>query len=157
MQRHSEISSTKQLKSQQTTRLKPKLSFLSVFNSVGAQWNSATLNPHSENEYLSFVARIANDFEQINGLFDDRINAICHQIQAYTTSNESFMYSQMLWEADHTKFFEAMEIEINDHETRCHWDLMLHTDLPLGAKAIMAIWSFKCKRFPNGTLNKHIA
>jgi hypothetical protein len=37
------------------------------------------------------------------------------------------MYSQMLWEADHTKFFEAMEIEISDHEKHRHWDLMLHT------------------------------
>ena len=80
----------------------------------------ATKNPHSEHEHLSFVARIANDFEQINGLFDDTINVLCHQIHAYTTSNESFTYSQMLREADHTKFFEAMEIEIDDHETRCN-------------------------------------
>jgi hypothetical protein len=87
--------------------------------------------------------RIANDFEQINGLFNDTIKAICHQIQAYTTSNESFTYSQMLCKADHTKFFEAMEIEINDHEARRHWDLMLRTDLPLGSKTIIAIWSFK--------------
>ncbi len=38
-----------------------------------------------------------------------------------------------------------------------HWDLMLRTDLPIGAKTIMAIWSFKRKRFPDGTLNKHKA
>ena len=49
----------------------------------------------------------------------------------------------MLRKADHTKFFEAMEIEINDHEARRHWDLMLRTDLPLGSKTIIAIWSFK--------------
>jgi hypothetical protein len=63
----------------------------------------------------------------------------------------------MLHKADHTQFFEAMEIEISDHETRRHWDLMLRTDLPIGAKTIMAIWSFKQKRFPDGTLNKHKA
>ena len=85
----------------------------------------ATKNPHSEHEHLSFVARIANDFEQINGLFDDTINAFCHQIYAYTTSNESFTYLHMLHKADHTKFFEAMEIEIDDHETCRHWDLIL--------------------------------
>jgi hypothetical protein len=89
-------SSTTQLKSQWITRPKPRLSFLSVFNSVGAQWNFATLNPHSENEHLFFIAQIANDFEQINGLFNNTINAIYHQVQTYTTSNESFMYSQML-------------------------------------------------------------
>jgi hypothetical protein len=63
---------------------------------------------------------MANDFEQINGLFGDTINLFCHQIYAYTTFNESFTYSQMLCEADHTKFFEAMEIEIDDHETCRH-------------------------------------
>jgi hypothetical protein len=66
------------------------------------------------------VAQIANDFEQINGLLNDTINAICHQVQAYSTSNEAFTYSQMLQEADHTKFFEAMEIEKSNHENHCH-------------------------------------
>ncbi len=100
-------SSTMQLKSRRTTRPKPKLSFLSVFNSAGTLWNFATSYPHSEHEHLSFMARIANDFKQINGLFDDTINAICHQVQPYTTSNESFTYSQMLHEANHMKFFEV--------------------------------------------------
>ncbi len=48
-----------------------------------------------------------------------------------------------------------MEIKISDHKNCCHWDLMLQKDLPVGAKTIMAIWFFKCKWFPNGTLNKH--
>jgi hypothetical protein len=73
-------------------------------------------------------------FNQIYGLFDDTINAICHQNQAYNTSNESFTYSQMLWEADHTTFFEAIKIKIGDHEDHRHWDLMLRKDLLLGAK-----------------------
>ncbi len=103
------------------------------------------------------MAKFANDFKRINGLFDGTINEICHQVQAYATSNESYTYSQMLHEADHTKFFKAMEIEINDHESRHHWTLMLRKELPVSAKTIMAIWSFKCKRFPNGTLNKYKA
>jgi hypothetical protein len=106
-----------QLKSQWTTRSKPKLSFLSVFNSVGALRTFATTNPHSDYEHLSFVARTANDFEQINGLFDNTINETRHHIQAYTTSNETFTYSQMLCEDDRVKFFEAMEVKIENHET----------------------------------------
>jgi hypothetical protein len=142
-------SSTTQLKSsQRTTRPKPKLSFLSVFNSVGARWNFSTTNPHSENEHLSFMARIAKDFEQINGFFDDTMYAICHQVQAYTTSNESFTYLQVLWEADHTKFFEAIEIKISDRETRRHWDLMLCTDLPLGAKQSWLFGHSSARGFP---------
>jgi hypothetical protein len=50
-----------------------------------------------------------------------------------------------------------MEVELADHEQRNHWTLMERKDMPVGTKTIMAIWSFKCKRFPDGTLNKHKA
>jgi hypothetical protein len=97
------------------------------------------LIPHSDNEHLSFVAQIANDFKKINGLFNDMINEICHHIQAYTTSNKCFMYSQMLREDDRIKFFEAMEVKIHDHEEHSYWTLMLRKDLPVSVKMIMAI------------------
>jgi hypothetical protein len=45
--------------------------------------NFATSISPSDNERFSFVAQIANDFEQINGLFDDTVNEICHHIQAW--------------------------------------------------------------------------
>jgi hypothetical protein len=148
--------STTQLSSRRITRQKPKLSFLSVFNSVGALWTFAPLNSHSNNEEnFSFAARISHDFEQINGLFDDTINDFSHHIMAITTSNESFTYSQMLCKSDHTQFFVAMETELNDHKTCKHWTLMERRNLLQGAKTIMAIWSFQRKQFPDGTLNKH--
>ena len=50
-----------------------------------------------------------------------------------------------------------MEIELDDHETRNHWMLMLQKDMPTEAKTIVAIWSFKRKRYPDGLLNKHRA
>ncbi len=145
-----------QPQSQRITRPKPKLSFLSVFTSVGARWNFATSIPHSDNERFSFNAQIANYFEQINALFDDTSNELCHHIQAYTTSNKSFTYSQMLLENDCIKFFKAMEVKIHDHEDCCHWTLMLCKNLPVNVKKIMAILCFKCKRFPDRTLNKHM-
>ncbi len=151
-------SSTTQQSSRWITQQKPKLSFLSVFNSVGALWTFAPQNSHSNNEeQYSFAARISHDFERINGLFDNTINDFSHHIMAFTTSNESFTFLQMLRESDHMQFFAAMEVELNDHETRKHWTLMERRDLPQGAKTIMAIWSFKRKRFPDGTLNKHKA
>jgi hypothetical protein len=48
-----------------------------------------------------------------------------------------------------------MEVEKHDHEEQSHLTLMLRKDLPVGVKSIRAIWSFKRKRFPDGTLNKH--
>jgi hypothetical protein len=90
------------------------------------------------------VARFSNDFDHLNGLFDDTINDICHQVHAYATSNESFTYLQMLQ-------------EFADHKFQNHLTLMECKDLPFGTKTIMAILSFKHKRFPDGTLNKHKA
>jgi hypothetical protein len=63
----------------------------------------------------------------------------------------------MLRQDDHKQFFQAMEVEIDDHKTCKHWTLMLRKDLPPGTKMIMVIWSFKCKHFPDGSLNKHKA
>eukprot|EP00956_Cyclotella_meneghiniana_P038372 scaffold153203_cov19-Cyclotella_meneghiniana.AAC.2 len=55
------------------------------------------------------------------------------------------------------QFMEAMMKEVKDHEEREHWDLVLSSTVPKSAKTIKAIWSFKRKRFPDGTLNKHKA
>jgi hypothetical protein len=136
---------------------RPRLSFLLVFNLVGSLWTFATTTSHANHETYSFVARLSNNFDQLNGLFDDTINDICHQVHAFTTSNETFTYSGMLREDDHKQFFQAMEVELEDHEERNHWTLMERKDLSLGTKTIMAIWSFKQKRFPDGSLNKHKA
>jgi hypothetical protein len=149
--------STMPISSRQITRPRPHHSFLLVFNLVGSLWTFATTNSHSDNEMFSFVAHFSNNLECLNGLFNDTINDICHEVHAYAKSNESFTYLQMLQEDDHKQFFEAMEVKLADHEFQNHWTLMERKDLPFGTKTIMAIWSFKHKRFPNGTLNKHKA
>jgi hypothetical protein len=135
--------------SRRTTRTMPRLSFLSVFTSVGYLWTFATTNSYAVDEQFSFVAQFSNNFDQLNGLFDDTINEICHQIHAYTISNESFTYLQTLRQEDFKHFFQAMEVELNNHETCKHWNLMERKDLPPGTKTIMAILSFKCKCFPD--------
>jgi hypothetical protein len=61
----------------------------------------------------------------------------------------------MLQQEGFKQFFQAMEVEFNDHETCKHWNLTERKDLPAGTKTIMAIWSFKRKCFPGRTLNKH--
>ena len=124
---------------------------------VGSLWTFATTSSHYDVETYSFVAKFSNNYDRLNGLFDDTINNICHQIHAYATSNECFTYSQMLREEDNKQFFKAMEVELDDHEVQNHWTLMERNNMPPGAKTIMAIWSFKRKRFPDGSLNKHKA
>ncbi len=63
----------------------------------------------------------------------------------------------MLWQDNYKQFSHTMEVGLDDHETRNHWTLMLQKDMPTGAKTIMAIWSFKCKCYPDDLLNKHKA
>ena len=60
----------------------------------------------------------------------------------------------MLKESDFREFLQAMLDEIEVHESLEHWTLMERKDLPPRSKTIMAIWSFKCKRYPDGSLNK---
>ena len=67
------------------------------------------------------------------------------------------MYTKALQQPDADKFVEAMGKEVNDHESRDHWEIVRRSTIPAGVKTIQAIWSFKHKRYPNGTLNKHKA
>ncbi len=85
-------SSTIPSSSRLISKPRPRLSFLSVFNLIGSLWTFATMGSHIDDNTLSFVARLLNDYDRLNGLFDDTINNICHQFHAFATSNESFTY-----------------------------------------------------------------
>ena len=99
-----------------------KLPFYYLLCSVGALWSFVTTtSPHIfQNECHPFMAKISNNHERLNGLFDDAINDIAHHVQAYITSNESYTYKQMLKEDDYRDFFKAMLDEIEVHEKRDH-------------------------------------
>ena len=47
--------------------------------------------------------------------------------------------------------------EVDDHEKRGHWEVIPRWQKPADARPILAIWSFKRKRYPDGRLNKHKA
>ena len=63
----------------------------------------------------------------------------------------------MLKQADKAEFIKAMEVEVGDHESRNHWTLMSRSAMPSEAKTILAIWSFKRKLYPDGSINKYKA
>ena len=96
--------------------------------------------PHFHNEAChSFTSRVYNDYERVNGLFDDNTNELCHQVKSYTTSNKAYTYKQMLQEKDCKELFNAMLEEIEAHEKRENWTLMNRNDMPVVSKTIMAI------------------
>ena len=100
----------------------------------------------------------AYQFEQANENFDSTCNGILHHVySAAKEANESYTFKEMMNQEDRGSFVEAMQKEIDDHTKREHWEIILRSDMPKDMKTIMAIWSFKRKRFPDGTLNKHKA
>ena len=81
----------------------------------------------------------------------------CFALVTDISSNESYTLSQAVKQDDWPSFVEAMAVEVKAHEDRGHWTMVPRSSLPLNAKPIKAIWSFKRKRFPDGRLNKHKA
>ena len=120
------------------------LVFFSVFCAVGALWTfSTSLSPNFHNKtFHSFIKRVSNEYERINGLIDDTMNEVCQQVKSFTTSNEAYTYKQMLNENYFKEFFQAVLEEIEVHEKRDQWTLMERKDITPGSKTIMAIWSF---------------
>ena len=138
-------------------RKKPILEFFSIFCALGSlRTFSTSLSPHFHNKtFHSCKTRVSNDYKRINGIFNDTMNEVCHQVKYFTTSNKAYTYKQMLNEDDFKDFFQAMLEEIEFHKKRDQWTLMERKDLPPGAKNIMDIWSFNRKRYPDGSINKH--
>ena len=80
-----------------------------------------------------------------------------HVFSVAKEANESYTFKEMLQQDDRNQFLEATKKEIGDH-TKCkHWEIVTRSQMPRGIKPIMAIWSFKRKRYPDGTINKHKA
>ncbi len=75
--------------------------------------------------------------------------------QSCVTSNETLTYTQAMHEIDYHEFVKAMIKEVEDHENQNHWIIMHCCNMPMDTKATMSIWSFKCKRYPDGSLNKY--
>ena len=102
--------------------------------------------------------RIVRRFEEANEHYDGTVNEM--HLFSYLTdvsTNEVFTLRQAMKEDDRMDFVAAMEKEIRDHEERGHWTIVDRASLPSNAKPIKAIWSFKRKRRPDGSLLKHKA
>ena len=80
-----------------------------------------------------------------------------HVFSVAKEANESYTFKDMLQQDDRNQFVEAMTKDIGYHTKRKHWEIVPRSQMPRGIKPIMAIWSFKRKQYPDGTLNKHKA
>ena len=73
------------------------------------------------------------------------------------SSNKVFTFREAMNQEDKLNFVQAMEKEIEDHQSLDHWSIVERSSVPDTAKPICAIWSFKQKQRPDGTLLKHKA
>ena len=130
-----------------------KKSFFACFSSP------FTSTPISLSERLSFsLMKAAFFFEVTNKNFDGTLNAIPHYVFASkNAANDTFTLTKMFKEHDRADFVKAMQKEIDDHESRGHWSVVDRSQIPPKMKTILAIWSFKRKRKPDGTIIKHKA
>ena len=78
-------------------------------------------------------------------------------LSASKSNNERYTFREMMKQDDAADFTKAMEKESHDHASRGHWEIVKQSQVPSGTKTIQAIWSFKCKHHPDGSVNKHKA
>jgi hypothetical protein len=105
----------------------------------------------------STFSNAIDSYHHENTHYNGTINCFSTLAQSSIASNETFSYNQALKQDNFCKFIKAMMVEVSDHESRSHWNLTKHCDLPQDAKTIMSVWSLKRKGYPDGTLNKHKA
>ena len=99
-----------------------------------------------------------NKFHSANQIFESTLNALQPMaLLAEKENNESYTFGQMLKQPDAADFIHAMIKEADDHESRDHWDMVPRWEKPPDVKAILAIWDFKRKWFPDGRINKQKA
>ena len=119
---------------------------------VAALATSATLVPST------MAQKVVLHAEKLTSNFYGTLNSFHHAaLMTASGDNDTYTFKNMLQEDDKNEFISAMMKEIKDHEDRNHWNVMLRDDLPKGAKTILAIWSFKRKRFPDGRIQKYKA
>ena len=133
---------------------RPKGSFFSQFHSFVA----STVSYRPKEHFHMHIEKAVYYFENTHCNFDGTLNALHHYaFVGKNAGNDTFTLSSMMKQHDRSQFIQAMLKEVDDHESRGHWSLMERKDLPSDCKTIMAIWSFKRKRKPDGTIYKHKA
>ena len=78
--------------------------------------------------------------------------------------NESYTFKDIFFQPNKSDFSLAMIKEVESHEYRSRWTLMIkgefnnkHKNKDGKLKTTLSIWYFKHKIFPNGKLVKHKA
>jgi hypothetical protein len=116
-----------------------------------------TLKQQLNEKIQSYEERMHNYDRMVELNVDGSINYE-HPLSyvAKTGQNDVFHFHQAMREPDRDDFIQAMVKEIKDHEDNGHW-MYVKRETIGKAPTVKAIWSFKRKRRPDGSLLKHKA
>jgi hypothetical protein len=137
------------------TRTKRSVSALiTLFSFV----SHVTVPDHELLTHAKLSYHMIKRFQELNEHYNGTMNQI-HFLSFSTdvSSNEVFTYKEAMTQEDAHLIVEAMQKEVADHELRNHWTIDHCSTVPKTAMPIQAIWSFKHKQHPDGTLVKHKA
>jgi hypothetical protein len=103
------------------------------------------------------TTKLQHHFEIINMNADGTLN-LQHPLNfaASASDNDVYYFHEAMKQPDRADFIQAMIVEINDHTQKQHWTLVERSTIG-STKTIRAIWSFKRKRRPDGSIIKHKA
>ena len=76
---------------------------------------------------------------------------------ADSVTKDTYTHTKMFKQEDDCNFVVVMVKEVEDHENRDYWELFVRKLMLSGSKAIMTLWSFKRKCYPDGRVLKHKA
>ena len=96
---------------------------------------------------------MTHENEELN--VDGSINYI-HPISfvAKSGKNDTFHFHDAMKQSDRGEFIKAMVKELEQHHRNNHWKLVPRSKIG-EAKTVKAIWAFKRKRRPDGSILKH--
>jgi hypothetical protein len=137
------------------TRTKRSMSALiTLFSFV----SHVTVLDHELPTHATFSDHVIKHFEELHEHYNGTMNQI-HFLSFSTAvgSNKVFTHKEAMTQEDAHLFVEAMQKEMADHELQNHWTIVHCSTVLRTAKPIQAIWSFKLKQRPDGTLVKHKA
>lgn len=112
----------------------------------------ATMNKHVN----SYQEKMMNYTEVVDLNIDGSMNYLHPLSLISQPSNDTFYFHQAIQEDERDEFVKAMVKELEDHRINNHWKLVHRSDIG-NTKTVKAIWSFKRKRRPDGSLLKHKA
>jgi Reverse transcriptase (RNA-dependent DNA polymerase) len=89
-----------------------------------------------------------------------QVSSQSHALAASIADQDTMYLREAMQQPDKQNFLEAMKKEIDDHTSRGHWRLTKRQEMKdrnYTMNPIAAIWSFKRKRDPMGTITKYKA